>query len=241
MNKNCEKSSKFSSGFDEQLDDDFFDFDAPIRPNVETEEQIYTSQLSFAISFGKMPSMQDLSFGLSGSDSGFHFSMNTIRPPSPMNSVFDAHTLPDSFETQNLSQPIVEQNETNLQSNGIQTTTESEKETNDLLENSSNECEIMDSEENVPDSGEELFDEMKFLSCIPSSILSLYRQIHEKCSDYSFAYAIAAQMCHRTLPTDCYHSAKLGLMLSIISTQVSRNVSQSIYTFSFIRFEFAEP
>lgn len=60
-------------------------------------------------------------------------------------------------------------------------------------------------------------------SCIPLSVQKLHQEITKSLSDWSFVYAIAAQLCQDILPMDCYVNLKMGLLLSIASTQV-RNV-----------------
>lgn len=234
MNKNSQTSVEFSSGFDE-LDDDLFDFDAPIRPVAKFEVQVYSSQLSFPASFGQNPS-SNLS---SDDDSGLNLSMATDEPVSPLSSCFfDALSVPITFNTPNSSQPNFGSNEENLQPNATNKTSyELDRMTND--ENVSSDFEIIESDKSAPNSEQESIGELSFWSCIPFPILNLFRQVHEKYSDYSFANIVAGQMCHRTFPVDCYQSVKLGLMLSIISTHVSRN-HRIIFSFSLTSVAFAE-
>lgn len=239
MNKISPNTVEFSSGFDE-LDDDFLDLDAPIRPMAELEDQVYSSQLSFPAIFGKEPS-PNLSLMSSDGDSGFNLSMTTIEPVSPLSScIFDAPSIPITFNTPNLSQQIYGRNEANSKLSGTSRTTALESVSNDLAGNSSSYCEIIDSDGSAPNSEEESIGELAFLSCIPVSILKLFRQVRDKYSDYSFAHLIAAQMCHRTFPIDSYQSMKLGLMLSIISTHVSRNC-RIYFSFPLTWVAFAEP
>lgn len=220
MNTIYQKSSDCSSGFDE-LDDDVFDLEAPIRSDVEPGNEVYSSQLSFAINFEAEPS-PNYEFVASDTDSGFNFSLTSLEPESSeSNCGFDTDSTPFA---QICPQPIVERNEEKSESNGSQRASKSEEGTNDSSGNSLSQCEINNLEETDPNSDEESIGETTFLSCIPDSILSVYRRIHEKFSDYSFAYVIAGQMCHRTFPFECYHSVKLGLMLSVISTHVSRQL-----------------
>lgn len=209
------------------MDDDLFDLDTPIRPVADCKNQVYSSQLSFPINCEWQPS-QNLSLHGSDGDSGLNFSMTTFEPVSPLSSyVFDALPTPITFNTPNTSQQIVGRNEKNSQPNETNRTTESEG----MSENSSSDCENIHSEESAPNSEEESIGELSFLSCIPFSILDLFRQVHEKYSDYSFAHLIAGQLCHRMFPIDCYQSVKLGLMLSIISTHVSRNYQINVFIF----------
>lgn len=56
---------------------------------------------------------------------------------------------------------------------------------------------------------------------IPLSVKKLYEEIHKSLSDWSFVYAVAAQLCQDMLPMDCYVNLKMGLLLSIASIQVS--------------------
>lgn len=214
MNKTSQKSTDMSSGFDE-LDDDLFDVDAPIKPSVEHEDQVYSSQLSFPVTFRKDLG-QNLSFVSRDDDSGLNSSPSMIEPVSPViNPVFGAESLSSSFYTPNASQSTIGEN---AEHDGTPNTTGWEGERTD----SSTEFEFMDSEEIAPNS-DEGSEEFPFVSSIPQSILKLHRGIreYEKCTDYAFAYAIAGQMCLRTFPYDCFHSAKLALTLSIISTHVS--------------------
>lgn len=216
MNKNSQTSVEFSSGFDE-LDDDLFDLNAPIRPVAKFEAQVYSSQLSFPANFGQNPS-PNLSLSASDDDSGLNLSMITDEPVSPLSSCFfDALSVPITFNTSNSSQPNLGRKEDNLQTSGTN------KNSYELDENLSSDFEIIESDESEQNSEQESIGELSFLSCIPFSILNLFRLVHEKYSDYSFAHLIAGQMCHRTFPVDCYQSVKLGLMLSIISTHVSWN------------------
>lgn len=208
----CAESA--SSGFDE-FDDELFDLDAPIRPDVQPEEQVYTSQLSFPDNFG-IQNLQNASLFDSDVDSGLSFALPSIDPLSQLtDSVFDANSSPFSiiYRTQNPSQQIVKQNDENPEANEAQT----ENEMIHSHENASDEC----GDETATNSDGDSVVELQFLSCIPQSIINLYRIIRQKYSDYSFVHVIAGQMCHRTFPMDCFHSVKLGLMLSIISTHVS--------------------
>lgn len=222
MNKIGGISSELSSGFDE-LDDDVFDLDTPIRPNEVpgTQRPVYSSQLSsFAFTFDRVQSA-NRSVASNDDDSGLNSSMTTSESFSPFNNFnFDAQTSPFTFSTP--SQQIVERRNGNSEPIETPNTPETDETKTDSDENSSSDCEIHNSEEVATNSGES-FDESKYLSFIPASIRSWYNRIHEKCTDYSFAHYIAGQMCHRTFPIDCYHSAKLGLMLSIISTHVGQN------------------
>lgn len=223
MNTICQKSSDSSSGFDE-LDDDVFDLEAPIRSDLGPGIEVYSSQLSFAINFEAQPS-PNYEFVASDTDSGFNLSFTSLERVSSVSDCgYDTNCSPIA---QVSSQPITEQYEENSESNGTQRASGSEVGTIDSFENSSSQREIIYKEEIDSNFEEESIGEAAFLSCIPDSILSIHRRIHEVCTDYSFAYVMAGQMCHRTFPFDCYHSVKLGLMLSVISTHVSRQLPDS--------------
>lgn len=57
-------------------------------------------------------------------------------------------------------------------------------------------------------------------SSIPLSVQKLYEKITKSLSDWSFVYAVAAQLCQDMFPMDCYVNLKMGLLLSIASIQV---------------------
>lgn len=58
-------------------------------------------------------------------------------------------------------------------------------------------------------------------SLMPSSVKQLYDVIREQYSDFSFMYALSAQLCQDRVPMDCFVTLKMGLLLSLASIGVS--------------------
>lgn len=58
-------------------------------------------------------------------------------------------------------------------------------------------------------------------SMMPSSVKQLYDVIREQYSDFSFMYALSAQLCQDRVPMDCFVTLKMGLLLSLASIGVS--------------------
>ncbi|XP_043949209.1 uncharacterized protein LOC108032959 isoform X2 [Drosophila biarmipes] len=57
------------------------------------------------------------------------------------------------------------------------------------------------------------------LNCVPSSIKKLYHLISSQYSDYSFVYALSAQLSQECVPMDCYVYLKMVLLASIVSIE----------------------
>ncbi|XP_017067362.1 uncharacterized protein LOC108105357 [Drosophila eugracilis] len=57
------------------------------------------------------------------------------------------------------------------------------------------------------------------LNCVPSSIKKLHHLISSQYSDYSFVYALSAQLCQESVPMDCYVYLKMVLLASIVSIE----------------------
>ncbi|XP_070853832.1 uncharacterized protein [Drosophila suzukii] len=57
------------------------------------------------------------------------------------------------------------------------------------------------------------------LNCVPSSIKKLYHLISSQYSDYSFVYALSAQLSQDCVPMDCYVYLKMVLLASIVSIE----------------------
>ncbi|XP_039500565.1 protein FAM186A isoform X2 [Drosophila santomea] len=57
------------------------------------------------------------------------------------------------------------------------------------------------------------------LNCVPSSIKKLHRLISSQYSDYSFVYAMSAQLSQDCVPMDCYVYLKMVLLASIVSIE----------------------
>ncbi|XP_026838371.1 histone-lysine N-methyltransferase 2D [Drosophila erecta] len=57
------------------------------------------------------------------------------------------------------------------------------------------------------------------LNCVPSSIKKLHHLISSKYSDYSFVYAMSAQLSQDCVPMDCYVYLKMVLLASIVSIE----------------------
>lgn len=56
---------------------------------------------------------------------------------------------------------------------------------------------------------------------IPISVTSVFNVIHTNLSDFSFIYLISAQLCQELMPMECSVEFKMGLLLSLVSIQVS--------------------
>lgn len=56
---------------------------------------------------------------------------------------------------------------------------------------------------------------------IPTSVTSVFNVIHTNLSDFSFIYLISAQLCQELMPMECSVEFKMGLLLSLVSIQVS--------------------
>lgn len=56
-------------------------------------------------------------------------------------------------------------------------------------------------------------------NCVPSSIKKLHRLITLQNSDYSFLYALSAQLGQECVPMDCYVYLKMVLLASIVSIE----------------------
>ncbi|EDW46231.1 putative uncharacterized protein DDB_G0291608 [Drosophila sechellia] len=57
------------------------------------------------------------------------------------------------------------------------------------------------------------------LNCVPSSIRKLHYLISSQYSDYSFVYALSAQICQDCVPMDCFVYLKMILLASIVSIE----------------------
>lgn len=56
---------------------------------------------------------------------------------------------------------------------------------------------------------------------IPTSVTSVFNVIRTNLSDFSFIYLISAQLCQELMPMECSVEFKMGLLLSLVSIQVS--------------------
>ncbi|XP_017056100.1 uncharacterized protein LOC108097985 isoform X1 [Drosophila ficusphila] len=57
------------------------------------------------------------------------------------------------------------------------------------------------------------------LNCVPSTIKKLHHLISSQYSDYSFVYALSAQLSQECVPMDCYVYLKMVLLASIVSIE----------------------
>lgn len=147
------------------------------------------------------------------SDSGFDFTSSLL---------FDSNNeeiFPTEF--QYVSQNPVSTNSEKFESDKSQTTIHSinfsdeEMPLSGAIKNENDEDQTQetptDIDDNMSDSIPSEFDQ----------VLKLFSKIKTKYSDYSFVYALAANMCKDIYPKSSYISLKMALLLSIVSCDVS--------------------
>lgn len=61
-------------------------------------------------------------------------------------------------------------------------------------------------------------------SSIPKSVKQLYDVVKAKYTDFAFIYALSAQLCQDRIPMDCFVTLKMGLLLSLASIGVNKNI-----------------